>query len=92
MINLRMLFAAALVVAAGTPALAAKAMYAGSDWADIIAKVNCRDVKQLPDGQWQLAADVSVGGSIKSDPIVSGANADALKKKCSAASSMSGAH
>lgn len=90
--NFRTVFAALLVAAVVTPASAARPMYAGSDWSDIISKVNCKDVKQLPDGQWQLSADVSVGGSIKSDPIVSGTNADALKKKCSASQSMTGAH
>ena len=92
--NLRILFAALLVVAAGTPVFAAKAMYAGTDWSDVIAKVNCKDAKQLADGQWQLSADVSIGGSVRADPVVSGASADALKKRCgtSLQSSMSSPH
>lgn len=81
MSGLRTAFVAAIAVAACTPAFA-RSSYAATDWKDLVSRVNCKDAKQLPDGQWQINADVSIGGNIKSDPIVPNENADTLQKKC----------
>ena len=45
----------------------AKATDMGINWNGVIAKVNCMDVGQMPDGQWQFSGDVSVGGDVRSD-------------------------
>lgn len=84
MTGLRIAFAAALVAAACTPAVA-RSSYTATDWNDLVSHVNCKDAKQLSDGQWQINADVSIGGNIQSDPIVPTQDNDTLQKRCAKA-------
>jgi hypothetical protein len=82
MSGLQTILAAASIVLTTTSAFAAQSSYIASDWNDLVSKVSCKDVKQLPDGQWQISADVSFAGNIKSDPIVPGDDVAALKQRC----------
>ncbi|HTT82791.1 MAG TPA: hypothetical protein VMF67_04875 [Rhizomicrobium sp.] len=90
MSSLRSILVAASVVVASTSAYAAQSSYIASDWNDLVSKVNCKDVKQLPDGQWQIHADVSFAGNIKASPFVPDQHVDALKKRCGMANTPAG--